>query len=150
MSVYPTVQLLIFLCFSGPYQCYSDCLSGVLEVPKVIDSSDKKDVKAQLNLTVTFWCLISASTISGVTDVVWIKDKQVISNSSHRIIITQPSNYKPVLKTTYLTNLTIVSITAKDNGVYSCQAFYNRDKVMSRDVVSSEPVFFTINKGTVR
>ena len=41
-----------------------------------------------------------------------------------------------MLKITILTSLTIATITAKDNGIYSCQGLYRHEKVISRNIES--------------
>ena len=118
---------------------------AVLEIPKVIRTSERH-IQASLNQTVTMICLFSASTLDGVTKVEWLKDGLAIDSSAHYIITTLPSSYKPSLKNTVLANLTIINLTAEDKGVYSCQSYYNREKVTSSRPVTSECAVFTVNK----
>jgi len=120
----------------------------VLEAPKVIRTSER-DIQASLNQTVTLFCLFSASTLDGVTKIIWEKDGLTINSSAHYIITTRPSSYRPVLTSTVLTNLTIVNFTAEDKGVYSCQSYYNREKITSNSDVFSERVIFTVDKGAL-
>lgn len=118
----------------------------MLEAPKVIRTSER-NIQASLNQTVMMTCLFSASTLDGVTKVEWLKDGLAINSSAHYIITTLPSSYKPIWKSTVLTNLTIINFTAEDKGVYSCQSYYNREKVTSSRLVTSKYVIFTVNKG---
>ena len=116
----------------------------MLKPPVLIESSDNKYNKDKIHQTVTFSCVFSASTIQGVTEVVWIKDHQTISNSSHYQIVTHQNE---VLGSTIKTFLTVSNITEKDTGVYSCQSYYNCEVVTCSKNVYSERVRFTINNG---
>ena len=101
--------------------------AAIYALPEVTDGPE--DVTAKTSQDVQFTCEFKAPTQAGVSIVVWLKDDfAVIHSSSHyniSIVVGKKSDH-------FMTStLSILSITDKDEGKYTCYCYYNTTIVLS-------------------
>ena len=105
----------------------------VYTYPEVIEGP--ADVSAKATQNVQFKCEFEAPTATGVSIVVWLKDDfAVIQSSSHYNISMNPSvTDDGVGENTdhFISTLSILGVTNKDAGKYSCYCYYNTTMVTS-------------------
>ena len=112
--------------------------TAVLTTPKIINSSDS-EVCASINDSVKIYCSFNASTMDGVTIVVWLKDHSVISGYDNE---TRPVQGKDNV---IISSLNIVNLT-DHQGKYTCYCYYNQNIVTSNKLFSSDQA--TVNVQT--
>ncbi|XP_065884527.1 uncharacterized protein [Dysidea avara] len=112
----------------------------VFDLPTVARTSDC-DIKAHINDSKTLQCQFSASTVKDVTIVVWTKSGMAINSSDHYRISTFT---KPAIDDLVISELTINTITAADQGRYTCYCYYNGELVTSSKPVISEQRSFRV------
>ena len=127
--------MILLTLFSLPFP-----LKVVFDLPTVARTSDC-DIKAHINDSKTLQCQFSASTVKDVTIVVWTKSGTAINSSDHYRISTFT---KPAIDDLVISELTINTITAADQGRYTCYCYYNGELVTSSKPVISEQRSFRV------
>ena len=107
----------------------------ILKLPRIIDGP----IELQGHRPRMLQCLFNASTLQGVTVVVWKRNNVKLHNSSH-YIITQ--NYNPELEDLVTSALTINS--SDYHGTYSCYCYYNSSLVKSTKLITSNEASITL------
>ena len=100
----------------------------VLQLPRII----KGPIELEGHRPRMLQCQFNASTLQGITVVVWKKNNIELQNSSH-YIIAQSSNLE--LEDLVISTLTINSSDYYGN--YSCYCYYNSSLVQSTKPITS-------------
>ena len=110
----------------------------VISAPKIMKSS-RGDICTTINSSESLHCLFNATTMEGVTIVVWSKDKSEISGYDNKTVPVSGENNE------VLSKLNIKNISHKDEGTYTCYCKYNSSIVTSDKLISSDNAVMFVN-----